>query len=80
MLEPGHDPDLPEEPVGAELRGERGLQNLERDDPVVAEIAGPVDHRHPAMPDLPLDGIAGLESGLEAVVQIEHGVAGKAVP
>ena len=80
MLQPGHQPDLPQEPVGAELRGEGGLQHLERDDPVVAEVAGPVDHRHPAVPDLPLDRIAGFESGLEVVEQIEHGPTGKAVP
>ncbi len=58
----------------------RRLQHLERDDPVVPEVAGEVDHGHPAMADLPLDRIAGFESGLEAVEQIEHGPAGKAVP
>ena len=79
MLEPGHDPDLPQEPLGPEPRAEAGLQHLERDGAVVAEIASAVDHRHPAVAELPLDGVAGLECGLKALQQIEHGPAEKEV-
>ena len=80
MLEPRRDPDLPQEALGAELRAEAGLQHLEGDGAVVAEVAGAVDHRHAAVAELPLDRVAGFEGGLQALQQIEHGPAGKAVP
>ena len=73
VLQARGDLDLAQEALGAELLADSRLKHLERDDAVVPEVVGAVDHRHPAMPDLPLDGIAGLEGGLEAVQQVEHG-------
>ena len=61
MPQPGREPDLSQEALRAERLAELRLEHLERDDPVVPLVAGPVHHRHPAAPDLPLDGVAGLE-------------------
>ena len=46
MLEPGGEPDLALEALGAERGGELGVEHLERDRPVVPEVAGEVDRGH----------------------------------
>jgi hypothetical protein len=58
MLEPGGEVDLPAEPLGAERRPRLGAENLEGDRPVVLQVVGEIDGRHPATAELPLDGIA----------------------
>ena len=72
MVEPGGDPDFPEKPFRAEHFGDPALEHLERDHPVVAEVAPEIDDGHSAVADLPLDRIAALKSRLKAVMQIEH--------
>ena len=44
VLEPGGEPDLALEPLGAEQGGEVGMEHLERDRPVVLQVPGEVDH------------------------------------
>ncbi len=61
VVEPGRDLDLPEKPLGSEGGGQLGMQDLERDEPVVLDVAGQVDGRHPAATELPLEGVAVLE-------------------
>jgi hypothetical protein len=58
MLEPGSSADFPEEPLSAERRGELGVQQLERNLPIVAEILGEPDSRHPATAELALEPVA----------------------
>lgn len=77
MMQPGGDPNLPEKTLGAEPLGESGIEHLERDHPVVAEVAPEIHHGHPAVADLSFYGIAALESGLKAVGQVEHGILRK---
>jgi hypothetical protein len=50
--------DFQKESVEAEAGGEFGTENLQRNAAVVLEIPGEVDGRHPALPELALDGIA----------------------
>ena len=50
MLEPGGDPDLAQEALGAERGAELGVQDLERDRAVVLEIVGEVDVAMPPRP------------------------------
>ena len=55
MLQPGRGPDLPLEPLRAERRREVGMEHLERDWPVVPQIAGEPDGRHAAAAQLALE-------------------------
>jgi hypothetical protein len=68
VLEPGREPDLSEEPLGAERPSELGVQDLEGDGAVVAEVVRAVDRRHAAAAELGVETVAageGLrESGL----------------
>ena len=65
MLEPGGEPDLALEPLGAERGGELRVQHLERDRAVVPEVVREVDRRHAAAAELALEPIAVGEGGLE---------------
>ena len=48
MLEVSGDADLAQETFGAEHRTEVGIQDLDRDLAVVANVMGEMDCRHPA--------------------------------
>ena len=61
MLEPGGEPDLALEAVGAEGGGELGVQHLQRDRAVVPEVVGQVDGRHAAAAELALDRVAVIQ-------------------
>jgi len=58
VLQPGGDPDLAEEAVGAEYGGELRPEHLERDPPVVLEIAGEMYRGHAAAAELALEPIS----------------------
>ena len=51
VLQPGGEADLALEPLEAEGGGEAGVEDLERDGTVVAEVVGQPDGRHPAPAD-----------------------------
>ena len=51
MLQPGGEADLALEPLEAEGGGEAGVEDLERDGTVVAEVVGQPDGGHPAPAD-----------------------------
>jgi hypothetical protein len=55
MLQPGRGPDLPLEPLRAERRREVRMEHLERDRPVVPEVAGEPDGGHAAAAQLALE-------------------------
>ena len=58
MLQPGGEPDLAQEPLGAERGGELGVQHLERDLAVVLEVVREVDRGHAAAAELALERVA----------------------
>ena len=70
--QPRGQPNLTEEALSAEGLGEARLEHLEGDYPVVAEIVGAVHHRHAPVAHFPIDGIAGLEGGLQPVQEVEQ--------
>ena len=58
MLEPGGELDLAQEPLGAQRRGELGVQHLERDGAVVPQVVREVDRGHAAAAELALELVA----------------------
>lgn len=57
VLEPSRDPDLPEEAIRAERRGELVAQDLQGDEAVVPEVASEVNRCHAPAAQLALDHI-----------------------
>ena len=58
MLQPRREPDLLQEPLGAERLGELWVEDLERHQPVVPEVVRQVDRGHPPAAELALDRVA----------------------
>ena len=50
MLQRRRGLDLHHEPLGAEHRGEFGLEHFDRDLAIVLEVCGEIDRGHPARP------------------------------
>ena len=73
MLEPGREPDLALEPLRAERRRELGMQDLERDQAVVLEVAREVDGGHPAAAELALEGVTVAKRVCERYCCLGHG-------
>jgi hypothetical protein len=63
VLEVGGDPDLPAEPLLAQLAGGAGEEDLERDRALVAEVVGEVDHGHAAPAEDAIEAIVVAEGG-----------------
>ena len=61
VLQPGGDLDLALEPGRALRRDQLGVQHLEGDGAVVAEVVREEDRGHAAPAELALDGVAALE-------------------
>ncbi len=61
MVEPRGEPDFTQESLRFQRAAGFGVQHLERDQPVVLEIAGQVDGGHPAPPELALKLVAVTE-------------------
>ena len=57
MLEPGREPDLALEPLGAEGLGQVGVEDLEGDGTVVPEVVGEVHGGHAAVPQLAVEDV-----------------------
>ena len=65
VLQPRGQPDLALEPLRSEGGGELGVEHLEGDGAVVAEVADEVHRRHAAAAELTLESVAVREGGLE---------------
>jgi hypothetical protein len=57
VLQVGGEPDLGQEALGADHRGQVGAEDLESDPPFVAQVVRQVDGRHPPGPDLLLEAV-----------------------
>ena len=68
VVEPGGEPDLPDEPLGAQRVRQLGMENLQGDGAVVPDIAGQVDGGHAAAAELALEHVAVPESFGEPLV------------
>ena len=73
MLEPGGDPDLAGEAVGAERRGELGAQHLHGHAAPVLLVLRQEDDGHAALAELALDPVGGAEGPLKLVAQVHAG-------
>ena len=65
VVEPGGEPDLPDEPLGAQRVRQLGMEDLQGDGAVVPEIAGEIDRGHAATAELALEHVAVGQGGLE---------------
>jgi len=72
VLEPRGEPDLPLKPLGAERRGEVGVEHLERDVAVVLEVAGEVDGGHSAPAEHALQQVSVAERIGERIGDVGH--------
>ena len=72
MLEIGGELDLGQEPLGPDHGGQLGAQDFQSDAPVVADVFGEVDGRHPAGADFVVEAVAVREGGLEPAKQFGH--------
>jgi hypothetical protein len=73
VLEARGGADLAEKPLGAERRRELRVEDLERYEALVPEVAGEIDRCHTAAPELPLEQVAvdqGIAQLPRDVVQI----------
>ena len=66
MDEPGDDVDLAEEPLRAHRGGEGGVEDLDRDLPVVAKVPRQADHGHSTPFQLRHDLVPIGESALQS--------------
>ena len=60
MVEPRGRPDFEYESVGAERRRDLGLEDFERDFPLVLDVLGQVDRGHATFAEFGLDAVAAL--------------------
>jgi len=74
MLEIRGGPDLGEEPLPAQHRGELRAEHLDRDVPPVANVGREINRGHPARTEFSLDPVAILQGGNE--VWMAHGGPG----
>jgi hypothetical protein len=70
VLEVGREPDLPEEPVGADRSGQLGPQGLDGDLSAVAQVLGEKDRGHAAFAHQALDLIAVAERGAKLLQNV----------
>ena len=66
MIEPRADPDLIEEPVGAEQRAKLRAEDLDSDVAIVLRVVGEKDGRHAASAEQPDDLVSTAEHRLES--------------
>jgi hypothetical protein len=57
VLQPGGEPDLADEPVDPDGACQLGVEDLDRDQPLVPEVPREPDGRHPAAAQLALNSI-----------------------
>ena len=73
MLEPGGEVDLAEEALGAQGGGELGVEHLDRDRPVVPEVAGEPDGGHAPAAELALERVAVPQTFAQQRHRVGHG-------
>jgi hypothetical protein len=72
VLELRDDADLAQEPLGAERVGEFRPQQLDRNMPVMLDIARQVHRGHATHTELPFDVIAATKDGSEVLESIQR--------
>jgi hypothetical protein len=72
VVELRRDPDLAQEALGADRRGDRRLEDLDRHRAVVPLVVREVDGRHAAGTDLPLEAVAPSQRLGQAHYRVGH--------
>ena len=72
MLEPRREANLPLEPLRPERLRQLGVQHLERDRTIMAQVVGEIDRGHAAAPELTLDRVAVLEGVGQLFSRLGH--------
>jgi hypothetical protein len=72
VVETRGEPDLPDEPLGAEHLRQLGMEDLQSDWTVVAEIADEIDCGHPAAPELAVEAVAVAKGDMEPREEVRH--------
>ena len=80
MLEPGCEPDLALEAVGAQRGGELGVEDLEGDGAVVAQVAREIDRGHAPAAELALERIPVLQGFTKLIRGRDFGLSGGGEP
>ena len=70
MLQTGGERDLTPEALGAERRGQIGVEQLERDGAIVFGVARQVHGRHAATPKLALEEVPTLKRALQQLPRV----------
>jgi hypothetical protein len=73
MLKVRRRPDLGQEPLRSHDSREFGLQYLQGDPPLVAQVIRQVDRRHPTLTELAVDSVAAFESCVQTGDEVGHG-------
>ena len=76
VLHPGAEPDLAQEPVGAERLRQLAVKHLERDRSVVSQVMRQKHRGHPAASQLTLDAVAVGQGGLQTGERVGQGGSG----
>ncbi len=66
MVELRGEVDLGEEALSTKYRGQLGSEHLERHLPLVLQVLGEIDRRHPALAEFSVEAVAVGEGGSEA--------------
>ena len=72
VLKVGGDLYLGEETLGPDHGGQLGLEDLQRDVPLVLQVLGQVDRGHPALAELALDDVAAFECRVQLGGEVCH--------
>ena len=72
MAQARGDLDLAQEALGADRQRELGAQELDRDHPLVPEVAGEEHGRHPAPSQLAHEGVAARQGRAEPFQDVGH--------
>jgi hypothetical protein len=72
MAELSSDPDLVQEALSANGRGQVRPHHLEGDEAIMAKVAGQVDSCHSTFAQLALDGVATSQSVLDLVDNVRQ--------
>jgi len=81
VLQPGAEPDLAEEPVGAQHLSQVGMEDFEGYRPIMLEVVRQENRGHTAAPQLAVDPVAVGQRRLKAIQQIgQAGSGGRLCP
>ena len=72
MLQVRRDADLAQKSLGAEHRAQLRIENLERDAPIVLDVASQVYGRHPAATNFTVEEVGGSEGALQLIGNCGH--------